>query len=133
MNKQLSLLVMLMLAFSTSFSQSSEKCFGESIEKKRIGVWLCYYDKAKTKLRKESNLKDGIKNGMEKTYYSSGKIESESRYKKGKIHGILVMYYKNGKVKYNGEFKKGKPVKTHNHFDKKGVLLKKKKFGNIKK
>ena len=44
------------------------------------------------KLMRITNLKDGIKDGLEKIYYQNGKLEIKRTYKDGKLEGPLESY-----------------------------------------
>jgi len=51
---------------------------------------------------------NGVRNGIEKTFYEDGKtLYSETPYKDNKIEGIFKAYYENGVLKISAEYKTG--------------------------
>lgn len=70
----------------------------------------------------EANFKDGKMDGLNKQFYSDGKVWKESMYKEGKLHGTAKVYDQQGRLerevnyengtkhgKYLRYFKSGKP------------------------
>jgi hypothetical protein len=46
------------------------------------------------------NFKNGVKEGLEITYHSNGRIKSEGNYKKGNLDGVYKVYNKNGEFSF---------------------------------
>ena len=56
---------------------------------------------------REINYKDGILDGVWKSWYENGQLESEGIYKLDEPEGIWKSWYKNGKLHAEGLFKTG--------------------------
>jgi len=68
---------------------------------KKQGLWIRYSTDKKRVIEKGYYL-NGHKNGLWKTYYSSGRIKHEITYKEGKPVGPAKFYYESGKVSEEG-------------------------------
>jgi antitoxin component YwqK of YwqJK toxin-antitoxin module len=55
----------------------------------------------------EFEVREGIKNGFEKTYFDNGCIESYSEYKNGLLDGLTKNYYETGELKEDAVFEFG--------------------------
>jgi antitoxin component YwqK of YwqJK toxin-antitoxin module len=55
----------------------------------------------------EFEVKDGMKNGFEKTYFDNGNIENCSEYKNGLLDGLTKNYYETGELKEEAIFEFG--------------------------
>lgn len=62
---------------------------------KKHGKWLIY-DRKTSVLRKEHNWADGIRDGMTKEWFDTGKIALEVSYRAGKLHGERKRWHRNG-------------------------------------
>jgi len=80
----------------------------------------------------ESQVENGLLDGVQKEYYKSGQLKQYSEWHKGKRNGLSEEYYKNGVVKRKGEFKDDKPVDTVFFYYKKGGLQEMQIFKNGK-
>ena len=49
------------------------------------------------------------KDGIDKTYFESGKIREEIPMKNGKPHGLVLVYFENGNVHQESHFENGLP------------------------
>ena len=58
-------------------------------------------------LTAEYEVKDGLKDGVDKEYYAEGVLECLSHYRKGELHGDVVYYYPNGTMKEKSVFEYG--------------------------
>lgn len=58
-------------------------------------------------LTAEYEVKNGLKDGIEKEYYSEGCIESITHYREGHWHGEVVYYYPEGAPKEKSVFEYG--------------------------
>jgi antitoxin component YwqK of YwqJK toxin-antitoxin module len=52
----------------------------------------------------EYEIKEGLKNGLEKNYYSEGIIEQTAYYREGQLHGDVIYYYSDGLPKEKSVF-----------------------------
>ena len=80
----------------------------------REGLQKTFYPSGKVK--DEINYKAGKLEGISKSYYEDGTLKSESDYVAGKMNGTARTYHSNGKLKAEGGFKDGKrhgPRKTY--------------------
>ena len=68
---------------------------GKMDGKNRIGTWLYYYPDGKT-LMIEENYKNGVLDGIYKSYYKTGKITEILNYKAGKLDGSAKRFADNG-------------------------------------
>jgi antitoxin component YwqK of YwqJK toxin-antitoxin module len=82
--------------------------------------------------------KNGLKNGIETIYYSSGrnllsdqKIRSKNKYKNGVLHGVSTFFYRDGQtVKATKQYDNGSLI-DYKKVSMNGVLLEKLKNGSI--
>jgi len=95
---------------------------GEMNGKNRIGKWLYYHSNGKSILSEE-NYKNGVLNGISKTYYLNGKITEFSHYKNGKLDGNLKRYADNGILLDNLNYKNGKLYGAAKYYNIKGKLI----------
>ena len=58
-------------------------------------------------LTAEYEVKNGLKNGAEKEYYSQGNPESITHYRQGYLHGDVIYYYPEGAPKEKSVFEYG--------------------------
>ncbi len=76
------------------------------------------------KLRRETNYKDGKKEGKETTYHSNGNKSGECNYKNDKREGKYINYVPNGEISSENNFVNGKEdgiQKSYNGHQKKGA------------
>lgn len=78
------------------------------------GLVLEHYDNnhIKTKI----NLIDGLKDGVFKQYYISGKIQVESKFKKGELFGKFNSFHENGNEKIITFYKKNLKMGSFEEF-----------------
>lgn len=65
--------------------------------------------RANNTLYLETHVLNGVKNGVEKAYYSDGNLMRTSNYKDGVLHGLVVMWDERGTMLYSGEYREGMP------------------------
>jgi tetratricopeptide (TPR) repeat protein len=70
------------------------------------GKYIDYYFSGIKK--QEGSLRDGLNEGVSRSYYKDGKPQSYRNYTKGIANGEYGAYFPNGKLKQTGVFKKGK-------------------------
>lgn len=69
---------------------------------------MCYFH-AGEKLLAATPYKDGLKDGLEKTYlYRNGQMSSETPYKNGEKDGLAKTYFDNGQLRSELHYKNGK-------------------------
>ena len=68
---------------------------GFMVGKNRVGLWQFFHEDGKNMLSEE-NYVNGMKNGVSKTYYKSGKITEILHFKDNKLHGNVKRYGSNG-------------------------------------
>lgn len=90
--------------------------------KKRIGKWLYFHPDGKSILAEE-NYKNGVLNGVSKTYYLTGKITEFSHFKNGKLHGSLKRYADNGILLDDLNYENGKLHGAAKYYNNKGKLI----------
>lgn len=69
----------------------------------------------------EFEVKDGLKNGIEKVYFNDGNIESISEYKNGLLDGVTKNYYETGELQEESFFEFGICV-SHKIYSKDGRI-----------
>ena len=69
-----------------------------------------------------SPIRDGLKNGMESSYYKDGQLSSKGNWKNGKREGTWAWYHKNGQLDYKGNFKNDKREGTRVEYHDNGQL-----------
>ncbi len=61
----------------------------------------------KNELRTETPYKDGVRHGIQKTFYPDGKLYSEVNFTNGNMNGVMKIYFPNGNVKVEANYKDG--------------------------
>jgi len=89
--------------FSTNAVLESE---GKMDGKKRIGVWTYYFVDGKTILSTES-YKNGLLDGVTKTYYNSGEVAEIAHFQADKLNGNRTRYSDTGAVTENLTYQNG--------------------------
>ena len=84
------------------------------------GVSKSYYKN--TKLEMEGSYTEGRKNGVFKEYYENGKIKSEINYSYDLKEGLAKTYYSNGNVEAEGNFENGEEIGTTRVYYENGKL-----------
>jgi len=70
--------------------------------------------------RFEYEVVDGLKNGLYREFYETGKVKLEALYKKNKKNGLHREFYETGKVKLEALYKMGKLSKIAGFYNGKG-------------
>ena len=73
------------------------------------------------KIYLEYTYRDGLLNGVARTWDEDGDLDDETEFKNGKRDGALRTYYSNGKIKHLFWFRNGKPHGIAKSWDKDGV------------
>jgi antitoxin component YwqK of YwqJK toxin-antitoxin module len=63
----------------------------------------------------------GLKDGVWKSYYTSGKLKFKGNYVQGNPDGTQLFYYEDGKIKEEQNFQMGIREKTWKKFDETGI------------
>lgn len=93
------------VAQTTFFDQKNNKVSeGKTVNRLNEGVWN-YYHKGSKQLMKVENYKNGKLEGVQKTYFPTGKIAEEITFKNGQRDGIYKVYVENGNVVEESNFK----------------------------
>jgi antitoxin component YwqK of YwqJK toxin-antitoxin module len=87
----------------------------------RYGIVREYYESGK--LEDEIPYTNGKINGVIKVYYESGNLESEDPWINGRINGVVKLYYEDGKLKSEVIWNDGKKGATKN-YDENGNEIK---------
>ena len=95
---------------------------GKMRGKKRTGLWKYYFPDGKSLLATE-NYKEGLLDGVSKTYYKNGKLAEEAHYKMGKLHGKHVRYADTGKTVEQLTYKDGVMDGPAVFYDEKGEIF----------
>jgi len=61
----------------------------------------------------ESNMVNGLQQGLEKQWYPSGKLKSEVPFEQGKPNGLAIQYWEKGTKKSEGQYQNGVEQGTH--------------------
>jgi hypothetical protein len=72
----------------------------------RDGVDKAFYSDGK--LRYEIGYRNGLKDGMEKIFYSDGKLRSETGYRDGRKDGMEKLFYSDGKLRSETSYRDGR-------------------------
>lgn len=80
---------------------------GTFIDQQKDGEWR-YYSEQDTTLIKIEHYKLGVKDGVWKTFSTSGVLLEETNYLKNRRHGTCKSYYLNGQVQLEEEYVGGK-------------------------
>ena len=76
------------------------------------------------RIKFETEMKDGKKNGFRRGWYDSGELKFESNYKNNWNNGMSKNWYKNGNPEKEINFKLGVKVGTYKNWGENGVLVK---------
>ena len=76
------------------------------------------------RIKFETEMKNGKKNGIRRGWYDTGELKFESNYKNNWNNGMSKNWYKNGKPEKEINFKLGVKVGTYKNWDINGVLVK---------
>lgn len=77
-------------------------------------------------------LKNGMLDGMSKTFYRNGNIQIEKNYKKGKLNGLTSEYYENGNLKEEVSYINGKKEGVLKQYYEQGTLMSQAVYKNDK-
>lgn len=93
------------IALTTFFDQKGNKVSeGKTVNRLNEGVWN-YYHKGSKQLMKVENYKNGMLEGIQKIYFSTGEIAEETTFKNGLKEGSYKIYVQNGNVVEESTFK----------------------------
>jgi len=113
------------------YNNKSVKAKGRFHNKKKDGLWK-YYFKLPHTLQKEESYKDGVKHGVWRIYYRSGKLSSEIYWKNGVREGPWNDFFENGDPHVKAFFKNGGLDGTYTSYFIGGIISKKGQYLNGK-
>jgi antitoxin component YwqK of YwqJK toxin-antitoxin module len=74
-----------------------------------------------------------ISDGIEETFFESGKIRSEIPYKDGKKEGTQKHYYENGRVRLSSPYKNGLIDGIEREYNEEGILIRETRYNDGEK
>ncbi|RLA72004.1 MAG: hypothetical protein DRG24_04070 [Epsilonproteobacteria bacterium] len=91
-----------------SYSSGELKCETNISDGIREGLSTGYHRNGKVKYK--TNFKNGKRDGISKKYYKDGVLKTEENYKNGSLNGLTKEYYKSGKLKSDFVFEDDLPI-----------------------
>lgn len=82
------------------------------------GTYISYYENGS--VFTEGNIKDGLKDGVWKTYYENGEISQTSMYVRSELNGLQQTWYPSGNINVEGEMQNNKRVGEWNWYFESG-------------
>lgn len=80
---------------------------GKYVNQKKDSTWV-YYSEQDGSLSAEENYKDGLKDGVSKTFYPEGKVAEEITYQLDEKDGPWIKYFTDGKVQLKATYLQNK-------------------------
>jgi len=93
---------------------------GMILNKKREGRWVYYHQKSDSIMMVESYKNDTL-NGLQKTYFTNGKLAEKTNYVNGQKDGESFIYADNGKITKELNYRNGELHGTAIYYTPKGV------------
>lgn len=93
---------------------------GMMLDKKREGRWVYYHQKSDSIMMVETYKNDTL-NGIQKTYFTNGKLAEKTNYMNGQKDGESLIYADNGKVTKELNYKNGELNGTAKYYTPKGI------------
>ncbi len=97
-----------------------ETCVFTQLPENYTGNLKCCRD-GKVKIIRQ--IKDGLKDGLDRHWDKNGQLWLERNYKEGKLDGIYRSWHENGQLSYKGNFKNGDFI-SEKCFDVNGKAIK---------
>lgn len=104
------------------FPNGMKMASGNYLNEKKDSVWL-FFDGRDGSLVQEESYKNGVRDGISRTYFSEGGISGIQSWKDGIKDGIWEEYYSNGSIKLHGTFKMGDKEGPYQAFYENGSPL----------
>lgn len=95
---------------------------------KKDGINLSYYPSGKVK--SEVFYKNGKKNGSGKWYFESGQLKYEGNWKNGKQDGVEMAYFASGQLRQEAYLRDGRAQGIYKEYSQTGELLVHMKYEN---
>ncbi len=111
------LMVLFMLLFTKSLLAQIDTINAFDSDGKQHGYWIITEKNVKTE---EGRFNHGVRTGVWKGYYPTGKIKHEITYVNGKPNGYARFYYENGNVSEEGIWKENKWVGDYKYYHPNG-------------
>ncbi len=89
--------------FNEDGTKSQDVCYRNN---KKNGTWVQYDTKGSKRIL-QTELRDGIKNGLQIEWYPSGQKKIEANFVDDKFDGLRTEYFENGKKKLETEYRRG--------------------------
>jgi len=107
----------------TYFTQAGKSISeGMMLNKKRVGKWLYYHQKSDSIMMTEIYKNDKL-NGLQKTYFTNGKLAEKTSYVDGLKDGQSLIYADNGEITKDLYYQKGELHGPALYYNPKGVKL----------
>jgi antitoxin component YwqK of YwqJK toxin-antitoxin module len=87
------------------------------------GIQKNYYWNENGQLKHEGNLKDGKKDGLQRSWYENGQLEYEKNYTDGKEDGLFKFWYDDGQLLFEGNYINGLRDGIHMNWYENGQLF----------
>lgn len=84
------------------------------------GVWKSYYENGEKK--EEAKYENGLLEGEYKSYYMNKKLKEEGEYEANQKTGKWIYYYQNGKKESEGKYDEDKKVKKWKYYKSNGKV-----------
>ncbi|CAL67185.1 toxin-antitoxin system YwqK family antitoxin [Christiangramia forsetii] len=105
----------------TYYAQSGKSISeGMMLDKKREGKWVYYHQKSDSIMMIESYKNDKL-NGLQKTYFTNGKLAEKTNYVHSQKHGESLIYADNGQVTKELHYKEGELHGPAVYYTPKGI------------
>lgn len=92
------------------------------------GLQKSYYSNGK--VESEINYSKNVREGLAKFYYDNGNLKEERFYVNGKVEGNIKIYHPNGKIKESANLLNGKREGPVSYFNEEGLLVEEANFRN---
>jgi len=109
--------IILFLFYSASIWAQKDTLNQTDNDGKQHGYWIINENGVKSE---EGRFEHGIRTGIWKAYFPSGKIKSLITYQNGKPNGYAKFYYENGNVSEEGIWKENKWVGDYKYYHPNG-------------
>jgi antitoxin component YwqK of YwqJK toxin-antitoxin module len=104
------------------FPNGMKMAEGRYVKEKKDSIWL-FYNQADGSLALEETYRNGVRNGVSRTYYPGGGISGILYWKDGFKDGLWEEYYSNGSIKLHGTFNMNDKEGSYRAFYEAGTPL----------
>jgi antitoxin component YwqK of YwqJK toxin-antitoxin module len=95
---------------------------GKMLDRKREGEWLYFHQESDSIMMSEIYHKDTL-NGLQKTYFTNGRLAEKTEYKDGLKHGSSEIYTDKGQITKDLHYKNGELHGKATYYNDKGEKL----------